>query len=79
MKGGMRLIRPLTETEKKVVGKYEAELVAARATVAQVEQVLKDLAHALADDEGSVIITSDALYKPSDADLAAAAKKEPQG
>lgn len=59
-----RLIRQLTEIEKRVTGKYLDRLAATEAEAERLRELLNDLAITLAGREGEVTMTREALYEP---------------
>lgn len=62
MKRG-NLIRPLTEFERKVAGKYFAQIEQAEAEVVRLRDVLSDVARVLVGRDAAVVMTTEGLYE----------------
>lgn len=63
-----KLIRQLTDVEKKCAAKYRARMYEAAAQMQRQREILNDLALVFAGREGPVTMTEDALYEPDAAD-----------
>lgn len=63
-----KLIRPLSDMERKCTDKYRAQLLTAEAEVLRLRTLLGDMAIAFLGREAPVTMTEDGLYEPEAAD-----------